>query len=306
MSIGRVRYARNGDIRLAYREMGDGDIPVVLVPGWVSNADLYDDPSTLYAGIAEQLSRYVRLIVWDKRGTGLSDPVAHVPPIDERMDDLRAVLDAAEVEYPALVGVSEGGPMSLVFAATYPERVRSLVLVGSTARFSQDLPDRPWGLTPEDFAAGLEDIENHWGEGALASFFFGPIADVPGVREMWGREQRASASPMMARMMWQAVFDIDVRGVLDSVRTPTLVLGRRGDRIAPFESAAELAARIPNAELRELPPGEHYAIDLVELLPRAVLEFVGQQADADARRAGAEHGPVHRHRRLDGTACRRR
>ena len=131
MSIGRVKYARNGDIRLAYREMGDGDIPVVLVPGWVSNVDLYDDPTTLYAGVAEQLSRHVRLIVWDKRGTGLSDPVSHVPPIDERMDDLRAVLDAAEVEYPALVGVSEGGPMSLVFAATYPERVRSLVLVGT-------------------------------------------------------------------------------------------------------------------------------------------------------------------------------
>ncbi len=209
--------------------MGDGDIPVVLVPGWVSNVDLYDDPTTLYAGIAEQISRHVRLIVWDKRGTGLSDPVAHVPPIDERMDDLRAVLDAAEVEYPALLGVSEGGPMSLVFAATYPERVRSLVLVGSTARFSQELPDRPWGLTPEQFAAGLEDIENHWGEGALADFFFGPIADVPGVREMWGREQRASASPMMARMMWQAVFEIDVRGVLDSVRTPTTGAWRAGE-----------------------------------------------------------------------------
>ena len=155
MSIGRVKYARNGDIRLAYRVMGDGDIPVVLVPGWVSNVDLYDDPTTLYAGIAEQLSRHVRLIVWDKRGTGLSDPVSHVPPIDERMDDLRAVLDAADAEFPALVGVSEGGPMSLVFAATYPERVRSLVLVGTTARFSQELPDRPWGFTPEQMAAVL-------------------------------------------------------------------------------------------------------------------------------------------------------
>ena len=108
MSVGRVKYARNGDIRLAYREMGDGDIPVVLVPGWVSNIDLYDDPTTLYAGVAEQLSRHVRLIVWDKRGTGLSDPVSHVPPIDERMDDLRAVLDAAEIEYPALVGRLRG------------------------------------------------------------------------------------------------------------------------------------------------------------------------------------------------------
>ncbi len=280
MSVGRVKYARNGDVRLAYREMGEGDIPVVLVPGWVSNIDLYDDPTTVYGGVSEELSRHLRLVVWDKRGTGLSDPVAHVPPIDERMDDLRAVLDAAEVDYPALVGISEGGPMSLLFAATYPERIRSLLLVGTTARFSQDLPDRPWGFTPEQIDAVYLDIENHWGEGALADLFFGALADVPGVREMFGREQRACASPMMARLMWQAVAEIDVRGVLEGVLTPTMVLARRGDRIAPFEAAEELVAKIPNAELRELPPGEHYAADLTELLPQAVLEFVGQQADA--------------------------
>ena len=275
-----MQYARNGDIRLAYRVMGDGEIPIVLVPGWVSNVDLYDDPTTIYAGIAERISQNARLIVWDKRGSGLSDPVTHVPPIDERMDDLRAVLDAAEVDYPALFGISEGGPMSILFAATYPERVRSLLLVGTTARFSQDLPDRPWGFTTEQIAAGYDDIENHWGEGALADLFLGPVADIPGVREMWGREQRVSASPMMARMMWQAVAEIDVRAVLASVRTPTLVLARKGDRIAPFEGAVELAAQIPNAELQELPPGEHYASDLLDLFPETVLRFVGQQADA--------------------------
>jgi pimeloyl-ACP methyl ester carboxylesterase len=280
VSIGRVKYARNGDIRLAYRLMGDGDVPIVLVPGWVSNVDLYDDPTSVYSGIAERLSRHARLVVWDKRGTGLSDPVSRVPPIDERMDDLRAVLDAAEIEFPALFGISEGGPMSIVFAATYPDRVRSLVLAGTTARFSQDLPDRPWGFTPEQVAAGYEDLENHWGEGALAELFFGPIAEIPGVRDMWGKEQRASASPMMARLMWQAVAEIDVRAVLGSVRTPTLVLTRRGDRIAPFEGALELAERIPNAELKEFTPGEHYAADLIDLFPEAVLKFVGQQADA--------------------------
>lgn len=281
MKIGRVKYARNGDVRLAYRELGEGDVPIVLVPGWVSNVDLYEDPTTLYAGISEGIARHARMIVWDKRGTGLSDPVSHVPPIDERMDDLRAVLDAADVEYPALVGVSEGGPMSILFAATYPERVRSLLLIGTTARFSQDLPGRPWGLTPEQIEAGFDDLENHWGEGALADLFFGPeVAAIPGVREMWGKEQRASASPMMARLMWQAVTEIDVRDVLGSVLTPTLVLGRQGDRIAPVEAARELADRIPNARLRELPPGEHYAVDLVDLLPRLTLEFVGRQADA--------------------------
>jgi pimeloyl-ACP methyl ester carboxylesterase len=280
VSVGRVRYARNGDIRLAYRVMGEGDIPIVLVPGWVSNVDLYDDPTSVYSGIAERLSRHTRLVVWDKRGTGLSDPVTHVPPVDERMDDLRAVLDAADIDFPALFGISEGGPMSIMFAATYPDRVRSLVLAGTTARFSQDLPDRPWGFTPEQIAAGYEEVENHWGEGALAELFFGPVADIPGVRDMWGKEQRASASPLMARLMWQAVAEIDVRGVLGSVRTPTLVLTRRGDRIAAFEGAVELAERIPNAELKEFAPGEHYASDLVDLFAEAVLNFVGQQADA--------------------------
>lgn len=260
--------------------MGDGEIPVVLIPGWVSNIDLYDDPTSVYGGVAERLRNDTRLVVWDKRGTGLSDPVNHAPPIDERMDDLRAVIDAAEVEYPALIGVSEGGPMSLLFAATYPQRVRSLVLVGTAARFTRELPDHPWGFTAEEVAAVHEDIENHWGDGAMSELFFGAIADIPGVREMSGKEQRRCASPLMAHMMWDAVAEIDVRGVLAGVRTPTMVLARRGDRIAPFEAAAAMAAAIPNAALRELPPGEHYAVDLVDTLPHAVLEFVGQQADA--------------------------
>ncbi len=165
--------------------------------------------------MAERLSQNARLVVWDKRGTGLSDPVSHVPPIDERMDDLRAVLDAAEVEYPALVGVSEGGPMSLVFAATYPERVRSLVARSAPRPGSpRSCPIVHGGSRREQIAAGHEDIENHWGEGALADIFFGSFADVPGVRDMFGREQRASASPMMARMLWEAVLEIDVRDVL--------------------------------------------------------------------------------------------
>ena len=167
-----------------------------------------------------------------------------------------------------------------MFAATYPERVRSLVLYGTAARFSPELPDHPWGVGPEQADEVRKDIENNWGAGAFAELFFGPIADVPGVRDMLGKEQRASASPMMARLLWEAVLQIDVRAVLGSVHTPTLVLARRGDRVAPFEASAALAAGIPNAELRELPPGEHYAIDLTDLLPRAVLEFVGQQADA--------------------------
>jgi pimeloyl-ACP methyl ester carboxylesterase len=268
----RVRYARNGSVRLAYRVFGDGDTTLVWSPGWFSNVDMYDDPSTPSAAMVEQFAPATRLIVWDKRGTGLSDPATHVPPLDERMDDLRAVLDAADAECPAMFGMSEGGPMSLLFAATYPERVQSLVMYGTMARFTPELPGHPWGFTDKQRAIHESAIENHWGEGALAEIFFGPIAEVPGFRELYGRYQRSSASPTMANWLWQALLEIDVGGILSSIRVPTLVLGRPGDEMAPVDGAAALASAIPGAEFRTLPPGPHGLLD--EALGSAVLEFV--------------------------------
>jgi pimeloyl-ACP methyl ester carboxylesterase len=120
-----VRYARNGSVRLAYREFGEGDTTLLWNPGWFSNLDLFDDPASPITAVIEQVAEATRVIAWDKRGTGLSDPATHIPPLDERTDDLRAVLDAADVDRAALFGMSEGGPMSLLFAATYPERVQS-------------------------------------------------------------------------------------------------------------------------------------------------------------------------------------
>ena len=187
----RVHYAKNGDIRLAYRVWGDGEPTVVWIPGWISNVDLWDDPGAApFAPLVELLGERTRVVAWDKRGTGLSDPVTHVPPLDERMDDLRAVMDAAGAECPALYGISEGGPMSILFAATYPERVRSLILYGTLPRFTPDLPDFPWGFTAEQTAALHEEIETRWGEDALAEVFFGPLVDVPGLLEVYGRSQR--------------------------------------------------------------------------------------------------------------------
>ena len=272
MIDGRVHYARNGDVRLAYRVFGDGEPTLVWVPGWVSNVDLHDDPAYPFAPITEQLAKGTRLVVWDKRGTGLSDPVTHPPPLDERMGDLQAVLDAVGADRPALFGVSEGGPMSILFAATYPERVRALVLYGTNAISAAQLTSAELELAKEWHAAILDEIHKHWGEGALAEQLFGEAADVPGVREMLGRYQRLSASPTMAALLWKSLIDIDVRAVLAAVRAPTLVLNRRDDRMCPIGAARALAAEIPGAEFREMPPGPHGLFD--EALGSAVLEFV--------------------------------
>jgi pimeloyl-ACP methyl ester carboxylesterase len=269
-----VRYARNGDVHLAYRVLGDGDIPLVIVPGWVSNADLWDDPSYPWAPVFAALTEQTRLVMWDKRGTGLSDPVTRVPTLDERMDDLNAVLDAAEVDCPALLGISEGGPMSLLFAATFPDRVQSMVLYGTAARFTQELPDFPWGWT-HDVVAEIHDLfENHWGEGRSARAFFGEAADMPGVREMTGRFERACASPAMAAMVIEAAAEIDVRNILGTIGTRTLVLSRPGDRVVPIEASEALAAALPNAQLRALPPGAHAALDIDDSFARETLNFV--------------------------------
>jgi class 3 adenylate cyclase/pimeloyl-ACP methyl ester carboxylesterase len=272
MSDARVRYARNGSVRLAYREFGEGETTLVWNPGWFSNVDLVDEPASPITAVAEQLAEATRLIVWDKRGTGLSDPASHVPSLDERMDDLHAVLDAAKADRPAFFGMSEGGPMSLLFAATHPERVHSLVMYGVAARFSQELPDHPWGFTAEEKDQHLEAIESHWGEGALAELFFGEIADIPGFRDLYGRYQRVSASPTMAAWLWQALLEIDVRGILGSVRAPTLVLARPNDRVAPYEGATALAAAIPRAQFNTLPDGPHSLVDNV--VGSAILDFV--------------------------------
>ncbi|MDX1885924.1 adenylate/guanylate cyclase domain-containing protein [Mycolicibacterium sp. 120270] len=272
MIYGGVHYAVNGEFRLAYRVLGDGEPTLVWIPGWVSNVDMMDDPESMFTGFFEQLAEQTRFVAWDKRGTGLSDPVIDVPPLDERMDDLHAVLDAAGAQRPALFGVSEGGPMSILFAGTFPERVRSLILYGTLPRFARELPDYPWGFSPAQIAEFEDEIRQHWGEGALAEAFFGPIADVPGFRDFYGRVQRCAASPRMALMLWQAVSKIDVRPLLSSIRTPTLVLARRGDLVAPPEAARALADAIPAATYQELPPGPHGLFD--DAMASAILDFV--------------------------------
>ena len=224
-----------------------------------------------FVAFVEALARDTRLVMWDKRGTGLSDPVTHVPPLDERMDDLHAVMDAVGIDTAAFFGVSEGGPMSILFAATYPERVQSLALYGTMMRFSPELPDHPWGWTAEQSQAMAEEIESSWGEGALVDKFFGSIADIPGFREFYGRLQRSGASPAMTLMLLHALVASDVGGVVRSVHTPTLVMNRPDDEVAPIDGARALAAAMPNAQFLELPPGPHGLFD--DVLAAEIVKF---------------------------------
>ncbi|MFL6087347.1 MAG: alpha/beta fold hydrolase [Mycobacterium sp.] len=270
---GRVRYAGNGSVRLAYRVFGEADTTVVWTPGAARNVESFDDPASPFAMLAKQLSQVTRLVVWDMRGGGLSDAATQVPPLTERVEDLRAVMDAAGVESATLFGFSEGGATSVLFAATYPQRVRSLVLYGTATRFSQELPDFPWGLTPAQVEARTAEIDNDWGSGALCDILFGEATETPGMREWVGKIQRSMHTPTMARLTWQALMNVDIRDVLQDIDAPTLVLARPDDQLAPPDAAAALAAGIRGAQLRTLPPGAHNTFDIFDLLGAHVVEF---------------------------------
>lgn len=259
-----TRYAGSDGVNIAYQVVGDGPVDIVLVPGFVSNIDLYwADPGWLE--VLDRLGRLGRLILWDKRGTGLSDPVSRVPTLDERADDLLAVMDAADCKRAVLFGISEGGPMSLLFAATHPNRLRSLVLYGASPRFSA-APDWLHGFSAAEQAQLRRELEQQWGSGALISIFAPTEADHDTARQGWGRTQRAGASPAMGLAVWDAMMAIDGRDILPAVRVPTLVLHRRGDRVASIEGARHIAAGIPGARLVEA-PGDNHLLPVGDLAP---------------------------------------
>jgi pimeloyl-ACP methyl ester carboxylesterase len=250
-----TRYALSGDAHIAYQVFGEGDVDLVFVPGFVSNIEHYWEMPGVPA-ILNRLGSFARVLMFDKRGTGLSDPVAGPPPLEQRMDDMQAVMDAAGVERAALFGISEGGPASVLFAATYPERTSSLVLYGSTPRFRTDA-DISWGATDEEMQYVLSEASTRWGEGALLAAFAPSMADDPAMEEVWGRFQRAGASPAMGCAVLAALFKIDVRDILHTIQVPTLILHRTGDLIAPVEGARLMAERIPNARYVEFEGNDH-------------------------------------------------
>ena len=249
-----TRYAKSGEINIAYQVIGDGPIDLVFVPGFISHLDLqWADPRI--ARFLERLASFSRLIMFDKRGTGLSDPVAAPAPLEDRMDDVRAVMDAAGSERAALFGLSEGGAMSVLFAATYPERTSALILCGTFATGTLDPGDSPGGQRWVDEYRRVFDLVDHWGEGRTLGVF-APSADSE--RDRMGRAifERSAATPQMTRTLLRMVVETDVRDLLPTIRVPTLVL-HRAEEFVPVDHARYLAEHIPGGRLVVLPGADH-------------------------------------------------
>lgn len=245
-----TRYAKSGDVHVAYQVFGTGPIDLVLAPGFVSHIENYWDEPDLARWLL-RLASFCRMIMFDKRGTGLSDRVSQLPAMDERMDDVRAVMDAVGVERAALLGISEGGPLTALFAATHPERCRALVLYGTFARFSSWIP------TDEEFDMFMEYIDHDWGSGASLSRFAPSRQGDAKFQEWWGRFERLGASPAAAIALMRMNRQIDVTDVLGSIRVPTLVIHRTDDVTVNVEGGRLLAERIPGARYVELPGSDH-------------------------------------------------
>src|SRR5436305_5779459 len=252
MSTTQTRYATSDGASIAYQIVGSGPIDLVLVLGFATHLELQWEMPPL-ARFFKRLSRFSRLIVFDKRGTGLSDPVAEVPTLEQRIDDIRAVMDAAASERAAFMGISEGGPTSVLFAAAHPARVTSLVLYGAMGR-TTEAPDYPWASSAEALReSAAEFIAPYWGQDAegTVELFAPSLADDPQAVEFSARMERSAASPAMVQQIFEMFLDIDVRDVLSTIHVPALVLHRRGDRVVNRRAGKDLAAQIPDARYVE-------------------------------------------------------
>ncbi len=251
-----TRYAKSGEVGIAYQVVGDGPLDLVLVPGFVSHVEqAWEYPA--YADFLNRLASFTRLILFDKRGTGLSDRVADMPGLEQRMDDVRAVMDAAGSKRAALFGISEGGPMSLLFAATYPQRISHLILYGSIARGCW-APDYPWApKDDEGMRAWLDEWRSEWGGPCKLELWAPSMAEDQGFRQWWARYLRLSASPGAVINVFRSNMRIDVRSILPTIRHRTLVLHRAGDRTISIEEGRYLAAHIPSARLVEHDGEDH-------------------------------------------------
>ena len=257
-------YARSGEVNIAYQVIGDAPLDLVFVMGWVSHLEYFwREPN--FARFLLRLASFSRLILFDKRGTGLSDrvPIHQLPTLEQRMDDVRAVMDAVGSERAALCGVSEGGPMCSLFAATYPEKTLALVMIGSYAKRIRD-EDYPWGPTMDEREEFFDVMRKQWGGPVGIDERAPSLAHDPQFRDWWATYLRMGASPGAAVALTQMNTEIDVRNVLASIRVPSLVIHRREDQCLKVEEGRFVADRIPGAKFVELPGNDH-------------LPFVGDQ-----------------------------
>ena len=275
MTPPETRYAKSGELRIAYQVVGSGPFDLVFVPGFVSNIELFWEMPE-WAHFFERLAAFSRLILFDKRGTGLSDRVAGIANLEERMDDVRAVMDATDSERAALFGVSEGGPMSLLFAATYPHRAQAVVLYGSYAYPSHLLAD-------EEFNREIERVDRLWGTGEyfLARYMPRGMSEET-ARRVFARFERQSASPSAVMAIRRMNREIDARHVLPVIRVPTLVMHRIGDGAIPVEAGRYLADNILGAKYVELPGTDHvpfYERSIVDRIIGETQEFLTGSRD---------------------------
>lgn len=250
-----VHYAKSGDIRIAYQVIGEGPLDLVYVPGWVSHLD-YGWESPELARFYEGLASFARVILFDKRGTGLSDRAFGLPSTEQRMRDIQAVMDAANSKRAAILAMSEGGGLAMAFAAMYPHRVSALTLYGVFAK-REWAPDYPWAPTAMEREDFYDEIQNGWG-GPIGIENIAPqYANDPVFCKWWASYQRRSASPAAALALAKMNTQVDVRHILANIKAPTLVMHRTDDREAHIDEARYLAARIPGADLLEMPGDEH-------------------------------------------------
>ncbi len=259
-----TKYAKSGDVHIAYRVFGEGPSDLVLIPGTTSHVELYwEFPPNEY--MLRRLTSFARVIVFDKRGQGLSDRVGE-QTLEERTGDVVAVMDAVGSERATICGWSEGGAMSLMFAASYPERTSALVLFGSYASMRAD----PWVITPEQFERLIGTFERRWGQGILVALNAPSRAKDEAFVRWWARLERASASPGAITSLFRANYEIDVRHILPSIQAPTLIFHRVRDALVPVEAGRYLAQHIPGAKYVELPGEDH----LIQALDEDVLDHL--------------------------------
>jgi pimeloyl-ACP methyl ester carboxylesterase len=255
--VPETRYARCGDDYIAYQTVGNGPRDVLFMSAWFSHVDgRWEEPR--FAAMLNRLATIGRLIIFDKRGSGASDPLAVAEPTwEDWADDISAVLGAAGSERATVIGVGDSGPLAMLFAATQPQRVTSLVLINTGARLVEG-PDYPWGLTPDQVENFLRRTRETWGSGGISDIFSTSVSSDERYRQWWARYQRMGSSPGRSTTMARLVFAVDVRNVLSTIHVPTLVIHRKDFRFFPVELGRYLGEHIANAKYVELPGADGF------------------------------------------------